>query len=348
MDESKLRRLLERVTGDMGAAFGAATVMLGDRLGLWKALAGAGPLTPEELAGRTGTDPRLIAEWLAAQAAAGYVDYADGVYTLTDEQAAVFADDSSPAFMVGFAEVIGSVHRDEAKVARAYRGEEPLGWGDHDPALFRGAERSFRSGYAANLTVRWIPALDGVEARLLAGARVADVGCGHGTSTLVMAAAYPESRFTGFDQHGESIARARGLAEREGLAGRVRFERADASAYPGNGYDLVCLFDCLHDMGDPVGALRHVRATLAGDGTVLLVEPFATGRLPDDFTPVGRVFRNASATVCVPSAISQGGTEVLGAQAGPERLLSVARRAGFTRAREAAATPINLVLELRP
>ncbi|GAA4221109.1 SAM-dependent methyltransferase [Streptosporangium album] len=355
MDGSRLQELVDRVVLDMGAAFGAATVVLGDRLGLWKAMAGAGPLGAGELARRTGTRERLVTEWLAAQAAAGYVSYSpeggvdeSGTYTLTEEQATVFADGSSPVFMTGLAELISSVYRDEAKLVDAYRGGKALAWGDHDPALFNGTERFFRPGYAANLPGDWIPALDGVRDRLVAGARVADVGCGHGASTLVLAQAYPAARLTGIDSHGPSIARARELAVQAGVTDRVTFETACADDYPGTGYDLVCLFDCLHDMGDPVGALRHVHTTLAPDGTVLLVEPFAHGRLPDDLTPVGRLFFNASATICVPGALSQGATGALGAQAGRERLFDVAREAGFTRMRQATATPFNLVLELKP
>jgi SAM-dependent methyltransferase len=348
MDDSKLQELVNRVVGDMGAAFSAATVVLGDRLGLWRAMVGAGPITPAELARATGTTERLVAEWLAAQATAGYVTYQDGRFVLTDEQATVFADDSSAVFLTGLAEVISSVYRDEAGLVAAYRGEKPLAWGDHDPALFSGTERFFRPGYAANLPGSWIPALDGAADRLHRGARVADVGCGHGTSTVVLAQAYPNSTFTGFDYHAPSIARARQLALESGVADRVRFEVARADDYPGQGYDLVCMFDCLHDMGDPVGALRHIYSTLEPDGTVLLVEPFAHGRLPDDLNPVGRIFFNASATICVPNALSQGDGAALGAQAGEEALLEVARKAGFGRTRQATATPFNLVLELRP
>ncbi|MBB2912078.1 SAM-dependent methyltransferase [Streptosporangium becharense] len=351
MDEARLQQLVEQVVLDMGAAYGAATVILGDRLGLWREMAGAGPLSAGELARRTGTNERLIAEWLAAQAAAGYVSYDDsqdgGAYTLTEEQATVFADESSPVFMTGLAEIASSVFRDEDKLVEAYRGDKGMAWSDHDRALFRGTERFFRPGYAANLPTSWIPALSGVEEKLAAGAQVADVGCGHGASTIVLAQAYPNSRFTGFDYHGPSVARARELADQAGVADRVAFETAAADDYAGTGYDLVCLFDCLHDMGDPAAALRHVRSTLASDGAVLLVEPFAYGRLPDDLNPVGRLFYNASATICVPNAISQGGVETLGAQAGQERLFALARQAGFTRTRQAAATPFNLVLELK-
>ncbi|MFJ2034039.1 class I SAM-dependent methyltransferase [Streptosporangium sp. NPDC087985] len=348
MDEARLQELVDQVVLDMGAAFGAATVVLGDRLGLWRAMVGAGPLSAGELARRTGTGERLVAEWLAAQAAAGYVSYADGAYTLTEEQATVFADESSAVFMTGLAEVISSVYRDEAKLVDAYRGDKDLAWPGHDPALFNGTERFFRPGYAAHLQSSWIPALSGVQEKLAGGARVADVGCGHGTSTVVLAQAYPDAYFTGFDPHEASIVRARGLAAEAGVSDRVSFETAYADDYPGTGYDLVCLFDCLHDMGDPAAALRHVRSALAPDGTVLLVEPFAYGRLPDDLNPVGRLFFNASATICVPNALAQGGAEALGAQAGQERLFEVARQAGFTRTRQATATPFNLVLELKP
>ena len=350
MDDARLEQFLGQAVGDLGAAVSTALTVVGDRLGLYRAMAAAGPITPETLAEKTGTNARLVREWLSNQAAGGYVTYdpAAGTFTLPDEQAYALADEGSPVFLGGFAQVILSVYRDLPKVIEAFTGDGGLGWHEHDADLFHGTERFFRPGYAANLATAWIPALDGVESKLRAGAKVADVGCGHGASTIVMAQAYPASTFAGFDYHPASIDRARKAAAEAGVADRVTFEVASAKDYPGSGYDLVAFFDCLHDMGDPAGASAHVLSSLAPDGTWLLVEPFANDRLEDNLNPVGRAFYGCSTAICTPASLSQEVGLGLGAQAGEERLRSVVTSAGFTRFRRATETPFNLVLEARP
>jgi 2-polyprenyl-3-methyl-5-hydroxy-6-metoxy-1,4-benzoquinol methylase len=349
LDEAKLNEFLHKMVGDMGAAMSAPLIVVGDRLGLYRNLAAAGPLNSAELARRTGTAERYVREWLAAQAAAGYVDYdaAKDRYSLTPEQATVFADEGSPAFMPGLAEIIAAMWRDEPRITEAFRSGGGVGWHEHDACLFRGTERFFRPGYAANLVENWLPALEGVVEKLRSGVRVADVGCGHGASTLIMAKAFPQSRFFGFDYHAPSIDLARQAADEAGVAARVRFEVAQAKAYPGAGYDLVTFFDCLHDMGDPVGAARHVRETLSPDGTWMIVEPFANDRLQDNLNPIGRIFYAASTMICTPASLSQEVALGLGAQAGEARLRRVLTEGGFTRVRRAAETPFNIILEAR-
>ena len=341
---------LGKLLGDLGATVSAVLVGIGDRLGLYKALAGSGGLTPAALAASTQTDERYIREWLSAQAAAGYVDYdaAAGTFSLNEVQTLAFADDTSPAYFLGGFQCARAMFKALDKVADAFRTGRGVGWHEHDPELFCGTERFFRTGYNANLTTSWIPALDGVDAKLRAGATVADVGCGRGASTIVMAQAYPASKFVGFDYHEPSVVGARESAAKAGVDSRVRFETAAAKSFPGKGYDLVCVFDALHDMGDPVGAARHVRESLAPDGTWLLVEPFAHDRLQDNLNPVGRVFYGASTMICTPASRSQEVGLALGAQAGPARLEAVCREAGFTRFRKAAETPFNLIFEARP
>ena len=349
-DPDKLGAFMGKMAGDMGAAMSASLVVLGDRLGLYKALADAGPSTSAALAAKAGLNERNVREWLSAQAASGYVDY-DAVtsrFSLNDEQAMVFADEDSPAFMAGGFDLISAMFQDEAKVAEAFKTGRGMGWHEHCPCLFRGTERFFRPGYNANLVSAWIPALDGVEAKLTAGITVADVGCGHGASTVVMAKAFPKSRFVGFDYHAPSIERARAAAAAEGLGDRVSFETASAKDFTGDGYGLVTIFDALHDMGDPVGAARHIKSRLAPDGTFMLVEPNACDNLKDNLNPVGRMFYSASAMICTPASMSQDGAAALGAQAGEARLTQVAHEAGFTRVRRATETPFNMVLELRP
>ena len=350
MDPARLDAFLGKLVGDLGASLTAALVVVGDKLGLFRGLADGGPQLPEELAKRTSTDARYVREWLCAQAAAGYVEYepATGRFSLDEVQRTAFTDEASPAFFLGGFQVVDSVFKDEPKLTEAFRSGRGVGWHEHHPSLFRGTERFFRPGYNANLTTSWIPALDGVEAKLRAGARVADVGCGHGASTIVMAKAYPRSSFVGFDYHGPSIERARVLAAEAGVAERVRFEVARAQDYPGDGYDLVAFFDCLHDMGDPIGAARNVRRSLAPDGTWLLVEPMAGDRIEDNLNPVGRVFYGASTMICTPAARSQEGGFALGAQAGEGQLRALLQQAGFGHVRRAATTPFNLVLEVRP
>jgi SAM-dependent methyltransferase len=311
---------------------------------------GAGGMTPGELAERTGTSERYVREWLNAQAAGGYVEYdpSERRYSLPPEHAVALADESSPYFMPGAFQLMTASVRDEPAIREAFRSGAGVGWHEHNHGVFEGCERFFRPGYVANLVSSWIPALEGVDGKLRAGASVADVGCGHGASTLLMAEAYPASRFVGFDYHDESIEQARARAEAAGLSDRVSFEVAPAAGYPGSGYDLVTTFDCLHDMGDPVGAARHVLASLDPDGTWLVVEPFAGDRVEDNLNPVGRVYYGASTLLCTPASLSQEVGLALGAQAGPARLRDVITSAGFGRFRQATETPFNLVLEARP
>jgi 2-polyprenyl-3-methyl-5-hydroxy-6-metoxy-1,4-benzoquinol methylase len=348
IDETKLYTLLGQMVGDLGAAVSGALVIIGDKLGLYKALAAA-PATSQQLAERTNTAERYVREWLAAQAASGYVNYdtATHQFHLSPEQAAVFADEESPVIMTGGFYSLEAVYASEPRLSESFRTGQGLAWGDHCNCLFCGTEKFFRPGYQANLVSQWLPALDGVTQKLEQGAKVADVGCGHGTSTIVMAQRYPNSQFYGFDYHAHSIERAQALAQEAGVE-NITFEVATAKAYPGTGYDLVAFFDCLHDMGDPVGAAAHVRKTLDPDGAWLIVEPFAHDTLEQNLNPVGRVFYGFSTAVCVPTSLSQEIGLGLGAQAGEARLREVVTAGGFTHFRRAAETPFNLILEARP
>jgi len=348
LDEDKLNELLMKVVGDMGAAFSTALVVLGDKLGLYKALAEA-PATSSELAERTGTNERYVREWLNNQAAGGYVEYAPDTdrYSMTPEQTAAFSDSSSPAFMPGAFDVAAATIHAEPRIRENFRTGAGLPWGEQHTCLFGGTESFFRANYIGNLVHNWIPALDGVQQRLSAGCTVADVGCGHGASTILMAEAFPESTFIGFDYHDASVATANERAAARGLSDRVRFEVADATSFPGSGYGFVTHFDCFHDLGNPAGAARRVREALAADGTWMLVEPFANDRPEENHNPVGRVFYGASTMLCVPCSLALDGP-ALGAQAGEERLAEMIRGAGFTRFRRATETPFNLVLESRP
>jgi SAM-dependent methyltransferase len=350
IDQGKLERFMEKAVGEMGAAMNAALVLLGEKVGLYKAMAGGGPMSSDELARKTGTNERYVREWLNAQAAGGYVTYdaATQRYTLPDEQALALAVEDSPAYLPGAFQVIASVIKDQPRIAEAFRTGAGVGWHEHDPDLFEGTERFFRPSYAANLIGSWIPALDGVEAKLKAGAKVADVGCGHGASTILMAQAYPKSKFVGFDYHGRSIEHAWQKATAAGVADRVGFQVAWAKGFPGKDYDLVAFFDCLHDMGDPVGAAAHVRETLAPDGTWMIVEPYANDRIEDNLNPVGRIFYSASTMICTPASKAQEVGLALGAQAGEARMRDVVTKGGFTRFRRATQTPFNLVFEARP
>ncbi len=349
VNEEKLMGYVHQAVGDFGSILSGALINIGDKLGLFTAMAGSGPLTPAQLAEQTGTTERYVREWASGLAAAGYIDYAgDGRYQLNDEQAIVLADETSPAYVMGGFQGMLAATRIVPRAVEAFRTGDGIGWHEHDPDLFQGTERFFRPGYLANLVQSWIPALDGAEAKLRAGGNVADVGCGYGASTIVMANAYPNSRFRGFDYHEPSIRHATEMATKAGVSDRVIFEVASAKEYPGNDYDMVCHFDCLHDMGDPVGAAHHARESLKGDGHWLLVEPFANDDLADNLNPIGRVFYSVSTIVCTPASLSQEVGAGLGAQAGEGRLAEVAKEAGFSTFRRATETPFNLVLEGRP
>jgi SAM-dependent methyltransferase len=349
INQEKFQQLMQNALQEAAATYHAALVVIGDKLGLYKALAAAEGLTSAELAERTDTAERYVREWLASQTAGGYVTYdkASGRYSLTPEQAFALTDPNGPD-LPGLFFVSSSVHRVEEKITAAFRTGQGVGWHEHHALLFHGVERFFRPGYAANLIQSWIPALEGVEAKLHQGARVADVGCGHGATTIIMARAYPNSTFVGFDYHLPSIERAREAAREARVDDRVTFEVAKAKEYPGTDYDLVAFFDCLHDMGDPVGAGAHVRKTLREDGTWLIVEPYAGDTLEENLTPVGRLYYSASTMVCTPASLAQEVGLALGAQAGEARLREVVTAAGFTRFRRATETPFNLVFEARP
>ncbi|TCR82483.1 class I SAM-dependent methyltransferase [Rhizobium sp. BK376] len=348
-DMQKLDAFVNRLLGDIGAATSGALVILGDHLGLFKAMADGEPLTAAELAGRVGVKERYVREWLSAQAASDYIIYDERTdrFSLTPEQAMVFAQEDSPAFFMGAYDMIQSMWMDEPKVAEAFRTGKGLGWHEHSLCLFRGTERFFRPGYNKHLIDEWIPALKGMKEKLERGARVADIGCGHGASTILMARAYPESKFHGFDYHGPSVERAREAAKEAGVSDRVTFEQAPANQFAGQGYDLVAMFDCLHDMGDPVGAGRHVRETLAPDGIWMIVEPFAHDTLKENLNPVGRVYYSASTMICTPASLSQDVGLGLGAQAGEMKLRKVAMDAGFHHFRRATETPFNMVFEVQ-
>ena len=350
VDEARLEAFVGQVVADMGAAISGLLLHIGDRLGLYKAMAGAGPMTSAELAARTGTAERYIREWLGNQAAGGYVRYdpADGTFELPPEQAMVVADEYSPVFLGGAFESIASCYADHAMFVDAFRTGAGVGWQEHDDRLFSGVLRLLRPGYASYLVTDWLPALDGVIRKLWSGANVADVGCGLGASTIIMAEAFERSAFAGFDIHEPSIDAARRAAAAAGVEHRTRFAVATARELPDNGYDLVCLFDCLHEMGDPVGAARRIRQVLAPDGTLMLVEPRAGEALEHNLNPVGRTYYGLSTVICTPASLAQEAGRGLGAQAGELQLGAVLREAGFTRVRVAAQTPFNLILEARP
>jgi SAM-dependent methyltransferase len=349
LDQAKLHEFVMRAVGEMGAAMNAALIVIGDKLGLYKAMSGAGPMTSAELAKKSGTAERYVREWLAAQAAGGFVTYdaASGKYTLPPEQALALADETSPVFLPGFFEVVAACVKDEPKITEAFRSGKGVGWHEHDHGLFAGTERFFRPNYRAHLISEWIPALGDTEAKLKTGAKVADVGCGLGTSTILMAQAYPKSSFVGFDYHDGSIKMAREAAAKAGVGDRVKFEVAKAKDYPGKGFEFVAFFDCLHDMGDPEGAAKHVKESMAPDGAWMIVEPFAHDKLEDNLNPIGRVYYAASTMLCTPASLSQEVGLALGAQAGEGRLSKILKAAGFSRVRRAAETPFNIVLEAR-
>jgi SAM-dependent methyltransferase len=349
INEEKLNQLLGKFVADFGATFHAGLVVIGESLGLYKALAGE-PLTSAELAERTGTAERYVREWLNSQAAGGYVEFDASTdrYSLSEEQAFALADENSPAYLPGAFLLAVSALRAVPDITEKFRTGEGFGWHEHHHGLFRGTELFFRPGYAANLVSTWIPSLAGVEAKLKEGAKVADVGCGLGASTILMAQAYPGSTFVGYDYHDGSIEAARRKAAEAGVADRVQFEVARAKDYPGKGYDFVTFFDCLHDMGDPVGAAAHVRESLADDGTWMIVEPFAGDRVEDNLNPVGRIYYSASTLLCTPASLSQEVGLALGAQAGEARMGKVVADGGFTKFRRATETPFNIVYEAKP
>jgi SAM-dependent methyltransferase len=349
VDMDKLNVFVGQFVGDLGAAVHAGMVVIGEKLGLYKALA-EGPSNSAELAGKTKTDERYVREWLGSQAAGGYVTYNEKTrkFSLSEVQAFTLANEDSPAYIPGaFQLALGSLAA-VPRIAESFRSGAGMGWHEHDEAVFHGCEKFFRPGYAANLVSSWIPSLQGVKEKLEAGARVADVGCGKGASTLLMAKAFPQSRFSGFDYHDKSIEAARESAKRNGIADRVTFEVAKAKEFPGKGYDFVAVFDCLHDMGDPIGAAAHVRQSLAKDGTWMIVEPFANDQLKDNLNPVGRVYYSFSTLLCTPCSRSQEVALCLGAQAGESRIRDVVTSAGFKRFRRATETPFNIVYEARP
>lgn len=349
LDMNKLNAFIGQFVTDLGASVHAGMVVIGERLGLYKALA-ARPMTPAELAAETQTDERYVREWLASQAAGNYVTYDEkaGKFSLTQEQAFTLANEESPAYLPGAFELaLGSLAA-VPRIAESFRSGAGMGWHEHVDGVFHGCEKFFRPGYAANLVSNWIPALGDVQRKLEAGARVADVGCGKGASTLLLAKAFPNSRFYGFDYHDKSVEAARGYAKRDGLGDRVTFEVSEAKTFPGKDYDFVAVFDCLHDMGDPVGAAAHVRRSLANDGTWMIVEPFANDQLKDNLNPVGRVYYSFSTLLCTPCSRSQEVGLCLGAQAGQARIREVVTSAGFSRFRRATETPFNIVYEARP
>lgn len=350
IDDKKLNKLVQKVIEDLGATFHAPLVLIGEKLGLFKAMAGAGFLTAADLSKLTNTAERYVREWLAAMAAGGYVEYdsESECFFLTPEQAFVLADEKSPAYLPGAFQAATAAIRSEAKITQAFRTGAGVGWHEHDPELYLGAERFYKPNYVANLISSWIPSLDGVEEKLKAGAHVADVGCGYGTSTILMAEVFPNSIFTGFDYHALSVNEARKQAEAAGVSGRVHFEACSAKDIPCNKYDLITMFDCLHDMGDPCGVAEHMRKALKDEGTWMIVEPFAGDKLEDNLNPVGRLFYCASVLLCTSGAIAQEGKHVLGGQAGEARIREVVTAGGFSRFKRAAQTAINLIFEARP
>jgi 2-polyprenyl-3-methyl-5-hydroxy-6-metoxy-1,4-benzoquinol methylase len=349
VDSDKLNAFMGKMVGDFGAALNASLLLVGDKLGLYKALAAKGPMNSGELAKATGTTERYIREWLATQAASGYVEYdaASNKFSMQPEQAVALADEDSPFFMGAIGNLVAATFLDEQKITDAFKTGRGVGWNRRSECLFCGTARFFRTGYKHHLVQEWLPALDGVVEKLKRGAKVADIGCGHGVSTRLMAEAFPNSRFYGFDYHEGSIETARQAAKDAGLGERVRFGVHSAKSYPAEGYDLVCFFDCLHDMGDPVGAAKHVLEMMNPDGCWMIVEPFAHDALENNLNPVGRVFYAASTMICTPASRAQEVGLCLGAQAGEQRMRDVVTGAGFKKFRRATETPFNLVYEAR-
>jgi SAM-dependent methyltransferase len=349
INQDKLNALVGQAVADMSGSHGGIMISIGNKLGLYKAMVGQGALTSDDLAKRAGCAERYVREWLNANAAGGYVTYhpAERKYELSPEQVLLLADDTSPVFIPNAWEVGASMWQDESKTIEAFRTGKGVAWGDHHERLYCGIAAFFRNGYAAHLVPDWLPALDGVVPKLEQGARVADIGCGHGHSSIIMAKAFPKARFWGFDSHAGSIITARENAKKAGVADRVQFAVAKAGAYPETGFDLICFFDALHDMGHPDRALQQAAQALAKDGTLMLVEPFANDKVEDNLNPIGRMYYAGSTALCCAHAISENGSHVLGAQAGEGRLAELAQANGFSQFRRATATPFNLILEAR-
>lgn len=349
VNEQKLNEVVEKAISDLAAGYGGVMVALGDKLGLYRAMAGQGPLSSTEVAKLAGCAERYVREWLNSQAAAGYVVYhpSSETYELTPEQAMVLANEDSPLFLPPAWEVPASMWFDEEKTIEAFRTGRGIGWDEHNPRLYRGVAAFYRNAYQGQLVSDWLPALENGTEKLNAGAKIADVGCGHGHSTIIMAEAFPGSRFWGFDIHPDSIEAARANAKKRGVGDRVTFEVADAKNYPAQGFDLICFFDCLHDMGDPVGAARHAREALSPNGSIMLVEPYANDRVEDNLNPIGRLYYSASTTLCCAHSLAEEGM-ALGAQAGEKKLTKVLKEAGFRTIRAAKKTPFNLIVEAQP
>ena len=350
VNPDKLNEMVGKFAAELGASMQGPAILIGEQLGLYKELSAHGPLAPNELAKNTGTAERYVREWLAGQAAGGYVNYepATGKYLMTPEQSFTLANEDSPVYIPGAFYIVSSAYKDRGKLAEAFQTGKGLGWHEHHNDLFLGTHKFFRPGYLANLNSSWLPSLDGVVEKLKAGALVADVGCGYGSSTIIMAKAFPKSRFFGYDYHLESIEWAKNVAVSEGVTSNTTFEVALAKDYPRNSFDLVTFFDCLHDMGDPVGAAKHVHQSLKPDGTWMIVEPYSNERIEDNLNPVGRIFYNASSMICVPSSLAQEVGLAVGAQAGDSKLQDIATRGGFKRFRRATQTPFNRIFEARP
>jgi len=348
LNEDKLNDLLGKVVTEMGAAANGPLITLGDKLGLYKTLSESGSMTSQQLADATNTAERYIREWASAQAASGYISYnvANNTFSMTPEQTAVFGNAKSPVFMTGAFYAISSLYFDESKIEQAFKTGEGVSWGDHNSCLFCGTEKFFSPSYEGNLIDNWLPALDGVVEKLQQGAKVADIGCGHAASTIIMAKAFPNSTFFGYDFHDKSIEQAKQRAKEAGVT-NISFEVATAKDFPGNDYDFIALFDCLHDMGDPVGACTHIKEVLKPDGTCMIVEPFAKNSLAENLNPVGRAFYAFSTMLCVPCSLNQEIGKALGAQAGEKQLIEAITSGGFTKVRRATETPFNLILEAK-
>jgi 2-polyprenyl-3-methyl-5-hydroxy-6-metoxy-1,4-benzoquinol methylase len=349
VDEKKLNEFMTKAAGDVGSTYSAMLVLIGERLGLYKAMAELGPTTSAELSDRTDTSERYVREWLANQAAGGYVKYSttDGTYSLPPEQTLVLADENSPVYIQGAYQVIRSIFKDEDKFVEMFRTGKGLRWGEHHHDLFEGTARFYKASYIGNIVQSWIPSLDGVEQKLNDGAKVGDIGCGYGISTRIMAKAYPNSKFYGYDNHSPSIEKAKEQAKEEGAGNNIEFKVVSANEPIGNDYDLLTFFDCLHDMGDPVGAMKYAKQSLKPGGTCMIVEPMANDKMEDNLNPLGRICYAASTLICVPNSLADNGP-ALGAQAGERRTKEIAEKAGFTKFRQATRTPFNIIYEARP